>query len=97
MTPALSEDDYVTSEASSSGGELEMLADLEHLRANVATTTKKTKSTIHPIPASAKKKKPPKKKKAVTTTDDHEKKRSTSFSPDELMLVAKSFMKVSSV
>ena len=57
MTPALSEDDYVASEASSSGGESESetLADLEQLRAKVATTTKKTESTTHPTPASAKK------------------------------------------
>ncbi len=98
MTPASSEDDYVASEASSSGGELESetLADLEQMHAKLATTTNKTKSTKYPIPASAKKKTPPKKKKDVTTTDDSEKKCSTSFSPEELLLVAKAFMKVSS-
>ncbi len=85
MTPASSEDEYVASEASSSGGESEseMLADLEQLRATVATRSQKTKSTTRPTPASSKKKKPLKKKKAAATTDDREKKRSTSFSPEE--------------
>ena len=66
------------------------------MHAKVATTTNKTMSTKHPVPASAKKKKLPKKKKAVTIIDDCEKKRSMSFGPEELLLVAKSFMKVSS-
>ena len=64
--------------------------------AKVTMTTNKKKNTKHPIPASAKKKKPPKKKKAVTTTDDREKKRSMSLSPEDLLLVARVFMKVGS-
>ena len=42
------------------------------------------------------KKNPTRKKKAPITTNNHDKKRSTSFSPEELLLVAKAFMKVSS-
>ncbi len=43
-----------------------------------------------------KKKKPAKKKKAPTTTEDHNKNCSTSFSPYKLLLVAKTFIKLSS-
>ena len=42
------------------------------------------------------KKKPTRKKKAPTTTDDCDKKHPTSFGPEELLLVTKAFMKVSS-
>jgi hypothetical protein len=59
--------------------------------------TKKTKRTKHPELASTKKKKLPKKKKASTKMDGNNKKHSTSFSPEELLLVEKAFfMKVSS-
>ena len=94
MTPASSEDEYVASEASSNGSESESetLADLEQLRATVATRSQKSKSMTRSTSASSTKKKPPKKKKAVETTDDREKKRSTSFSPEELLLVAKAFI-----
>jgi hypothetical protein len=70
MTPATSEDEYVASEASSnaSESESETLADLEQLRATVATRSQTSKSTTRPTPASSKKKKPPKKKNAAATT-----------------------------
>ncbi len=90
--------------------ECETLTELQKVRSNSGRATKKTKRKKRTTVASAKEKMPKKKKKAPTptkkaptptkkaptTTDDRDRKRSTSFSPEELLLVAKAFMKVSS-
>ena len=100
MSSESSDGEFVASEDLSSGSddksESETLAELEKVRSKAGRATKKTKKTKRPTVASAKKKMPTKKKKAPTTTDDRDKKRSTSFIPEELLLVAKAFMKVCS-
>ncbi len=97
MTSTSLDGEYNASDCSSVGSESESetLADLEKLHLKASTTTKKTKSTKHPEPASAKKKNLTKKNNALTETDHNNKKHSTSFSPEELLLVAKAFRKVS--
>ena len=98
MTSKSLDGKYNASDYSSVGSESEseMLADLEKLRTKAGTTTKKTKSTKHPEPASAKKKNLTKNNNASAKSDHNDKKHSTSFSPEELLLVTKAFMKVSS-
>jgi hypothetical protein len=98
MISASLDGEYVASDCSTNGSETESetLADLEQMRMKASATTKKTNRTNHPKHASAKNRKLPKKNKASTKTDGNEKKQENSFSPEELLLVAKAFMKASS-
>ena len=110
MSSASSDGQFVASKDSSSNSddksECETLAELERGHTKVGWAAKQTKKNKHPTVASAKKKQPTRKKKAPTisaptisaptTTDDCNTKHSTSFSPEELLSVAKAFMKVSS-
>ena len=98
MTSTSFDGKYNASDCSSVGSESESetLADQEKLCLKAGAMTKKTKSMKHPEPASTKKKTLTEKNNALLDMDCNDKKRLTSFSPEELLLVAKACMKVSS-